>query len=95
MHAMLYQTRSVGPTCTWVSCGLPGHEDKMGFPSGTDVGFQWVTDGLFYYRALIGFPEMGPCGLYEGYPLGMPMWNPHSLGETLTMVAWLSMVNHG
>ena len=39
----------------------------MGFPNGADVGFQWVTDGLFYF-ASIGFPKMGPHGLYEGYP---------------------------
>ena len=34
--------------------------------NGADVGFQWVTDGLFYLGFL--FPKMGPHGLDEGYP---------------------------
>ena len=34
--------------------------------NGVDVGFQWVTDGLFYLGFL--FPKMGPHGLDEGYP---------------------------
>ena len=34
--------------------------------NGADVGFQWVTDGLFSLD--FSFPKIGPHGLDEGYP---------------------------
>ena len=44
---------------------FPKRKQLLG-ANGADVGFQWVTDGLFSLGFL--FPKMGPHGLDEGYP---------------------------
>ena len=66
----------------------------MGFPNGVDVGFQWVTDGLFY----LGFNWVSSKGDHMGFMRATHMWvciGYANVGPTRALCGLLNWICNG